>query len=474
MDENRAQTGIKGLDENLQGGFPRGSMILVAGNPGTGKTMFSGQFLYHGAAECSENGLYVSFSEGRAIFLENMRRFGRDFQELERKGRFDVLDLITIKEPGINSVVEMITTSIDASGTERLVIDSFTAMANAFSTIIDARVMIHLLSKIVRQTGCTTLLVTEIPTGRETIGMGIEEFVVDGIIILRRQMRDGYTIRKLEIAKMRGTRIKESRRIFTLHEGFKVFTPLRTEPVIGKPRRFNPIPNQTDRFSTGHRQLDEILGGFRRGDTILVELGKDIPAAIPALMFGALRANFITSGMGVFYLPPAGLNVERIIRLGRRYGITEKEHKRLLRIVTDGTEEKEAPYTLVFDPDAPEGILSLWNEAKRKLRKETGKPTLSLAYIDRITTSIPVKLTGRALDRAATTTKNEGGLLLLFSRPGSEELIQSVSNLSDLHLRLLNEQGIILFHGIRPRTLLYALEMTGCEGHPKLKITPLM
>ena len=34
--EDRTQTGIKELDENLEGGFPRGSMVMIAGNPGTG------------------------------------------------------------------------------------------------------------------------------------------------------------------------------------------------------------------------------------------------------------------------------------------------------------------------------------------------------------------------------------------------------------------------------------------------------
>lgn len=474
MDEKRAQTGIEGLDEIFHGGFPKGSMILVAGNPGTGKTMLSGQFLHHGAAECSENGLYVSFSEGRSIFLENMRKIGRDFKELENRGRFDVLDLITVKEPGIDAVMELITTRMDADGVERLVIDSFTAMSNAFSTAIDARVILHLLSKILRRAGCTTLLVAEMPTGRETIGMGIEEFVVDGVIILRRQLHDGYTIRKLEIAKMRGTRIEEPRRIFTLHEGLRILTPLRPDDITDKPRRFTPIPKPPNRFSTGHMRLDEILGGFGRGDTILVERGEDIPAIVPALMFGTLRANFIKCGMGVFYLPPAGLNVGKIIRFGELYGVTEEEQKRLLRIAVNGTEEKEAPHIIVFDPDDPAGTLNLWKETKRKLREATGKPTLSLAYIDRIISSIPPKGALRVLERVATTTKNEGGLLLLFSGPGPKELIRSASNLSEQHFKLMNEQGVILFHGIRPRTPLYALETNGSEEFAELKMTPLV
>jgi len=473
MDENRAQTGIAGLDKNIQGGFPKGSMILVAGNPGTGKTMFSGQFLYHGAAECSENGFYVSFSEGRATFLDNMSKFGLDFHELEKQGKFEVLDLITVKEPGIDPLMEMITTRIDATGAERLVVDSFTAMANAFSTVIDARVTLHLLSKIVRQTGCTTLLVTEIPTGLDTIGMGIEEFVVDGIIILARQLVDGYTVRKLEIAKIRGTKIEEPRMIFTLHDDFKVFTPLKFD-AVQKPQPFNPTPNPPDRFSTGHRQLDEILGGFRRGDTILVELGEDIAPFIPALLFGPLRMNFISNGMGVIFLPPEGESVDRIIRFGQRYGIDEEAHKRLMRIAISENQDKREPYTFILPPHDLKRSLEVWEELKKQMKEETGKPVFKMVYIEAFNVFLSLNQSRLVIAREITNTKNEGGLMLLFSKPGVEELTQYVTNMSNLHLRLFNEQGVTLFHGIRPRTPIYALEMSETEEYPRLKLTPLV
>ena len=57
--KSKVPTGIKGLDSVISGGFPRGSLILLAGNPGTGKTVFSSAFLYHGAVDYGENGIYV-------------------------------------------------------------------------------------------------------------------------------------------------------------------------------------------------------------------------------------------------------------------------------------------------------------------------------------------------------------------------------------------------------------------------------
>lgn len=65
MKGDRVPTGIEGLDPSIEGGFPRGSLILLAGNPGTGKTVFGAQFLYRGASVYGEPGVYVSFAESR-------------------------------------------------------------------------------------------------------------------------------------------------------------------------------------------------------------------------------------------------------------------------------------------------------------------------------------------------------------------------------------------------------------------------
>lgn len=187
MELKRIPTGIYGLDNLIGGGFPKGDLILLAGNPGTGKTIFSAQFLYRGAAEFGDKGIYVSFAESREVFYSHMLSFGFDFAKLEREGKFKFLDMVTTREGGVSTVMEMVLGEIHALGAKRLVLDSFSAMASAFKEPIDARIIVHtILSKIVRQAGCTTLLLVEIPTGMEQVGLGIEEFVADGVITLKR------------------------------------------------------------------------------------------------------------------------------------------------------------------------------------------------------------------------------------------------------------------------------------------------
>jgi len=202
----RVPTGISGLDSLIQGGFPRSSLILLAGHPGSGKTVMAGQFLYAGAASYKEKGVYVSFAEGRKPFLDFMNSLGIDMAAQERLGNIKVMDMVTVREEGLSIVLREVLDAIHSLKAQRLVVDSFSAMAQAFNREIEARIVLHtILSKVVRGLGCTTVLTCEVPWGSERIGMGIEEFVADGIILVSSFVENLAVKRRLLIVKLRGT-----------------------------------------------------------------------------------------------------------------------------------------------------------------------------------------------------------------------------------------------------------------------------
>lgn len=204
-DEERIPTGVAGFDPLLEGGFPAGSLITIAGRPGTGKTIFSSQFLHQGGLEYGQPGMYVSMLEGRRAYLRNMGRLGFDFEALEAKGLFRFLEMPTLTAEGLPAIWEEIVKNIYEQHTVRLVIDSFTAMAQVFQSQADVRIFTHiLLGKITSGAGCTTLMITELPSPNGGTG-GVEEFIADGVIhFYVAPVGDG-RIRYLEITKMRGT-----------------------------------------------------------------------------------------------------------------------------------------------------------------------------------------------------------------------------------------------------------------------------
>ncbi len=202
---DRTPTGINGLDDMVEGGFPKGSLILLAGSPGSGKTIASAHFLYHGAKSLNENGIYLSFAERREFFMDNMKKFGFDFEMLENQSKFKFLDLLTTREDTVSSTIGMLSREVLELDARRLVVDSFTAMAQAFRRRIDARIILHMIEKLMSKSQCTTLLLVELPTGTKTIGLGFEEFVADGVILFETvEEREGIRKRAV-IRKMRGT-----------------------------------------------------------------------------------------------------------------------------------------------------------------------------------------------------------------------------------------------------------------------------
>src|SRR3989442_14645305 len=106
--------------------------------------------------------MYVSMLEGRKAYFRNMNRLGLDLLPLEKKDLFRFLEMPTLSAEGLPAIWEEIVRNIDEAGIVRLVIDSFTAMSQAFGTQGDIRVFTHmLLGKIIGGAGCTTLMITE-------------------------------------------------------------------------------------------------------------------------------------------------------------------------------------------------------------------------------------------------------------------------------------------------------------------------
>jgi len=191
----------------LEGGFPAGSLITIAGRPGTGKTIFGSQFLYNGVTEHNQNGMYVSMLEGRKAYMRNMGRLGYDFETLERKGKFIFLEMPTMGPEALPAIWEEIVRNVEKHNIVRLVIDSYTAMAQAFEKQGDLRVFTHtLLGRIVGATGCTTLMIAEKALTETQIGYGVEEFIADGVIhFFLVPVAGDARIRYIEVTKMRGT-----------------------------------------------------------------------------------------------------------------------------------------------------------------------------------------------------------------------------------------------------------------------------
>jgi len=81
----KSPTGIVGLDEITDGGFPKGRPTLICGGAGCGKTLFSMEFLVRGALDYGEPGVFMAFEEKADELTLNVTSLGFDLEQLQKK-----------------------------------------------------------------------------------------------------------------------------------------------------------------------------------------------------------------------------------------------------------------------------------------------------------------------------------------------------------------------------------------------------
>jgi len=218
--EIRLKTGIPGLDPLIQGGLQKGDFILLLGDLGTGKTVFSSQFVYNSAKLYNETAVFATFEEDTRSLKRNMLRFGMDLNALEKEGKIKVLDLEALEGRGMGSNIEALLKALDDIGARRLVVDSMTAFMSGAEQKFDYSFLMHLIYKTLKREGVTTLMTVSKPQGSGIVPeMGVEEFVADGIFELRNYIsRDVEIKTQFLIRKMRGT--EHSRKFHSV-----LFTP---------------------------------------------------------------------------------------------------------------------------------------------------------------------------------------------------------------------------------------------------------
>jgi len=231
----RISTGIPKLDELLQGGIPKGFLVTVTGEPGTGKTILCLHFVQEGLKE-EEPAIYVTTEESRESLIRQAAQFGWDFYEPMTRGDLIIIDALmreTKSEWTLRrlTVEELIGIIIKAKqqfgyGHARLVIDSMSAFW------LDKPAMARKYSYQVKRTlskwNFTILMTSQYAiTTSDAFGFGVEH-VADGIIRFRRFIRGGELKRFLIIEKMRQT--NHDLRMWEIRivegEGLKLIKPI--------------------------------------------------------------------------------------------------------------------------------------------------------------------------------------------------------------------------------------------------------
>ncbi len=221
--------------------MPRGSIILLAGYPGAGKTTLATQFAYEGVRN-GERALYVSFVEPKEDFYRNSASFGINLAEAESKGLFKYYEALNVSTPeALSDLIEDILTQVDTMGASRVVVDSVSAVEQLAGNAARVREVLHSAFYVgLKKRGVTSILIAELPFGGQTVGLGPEEFIADGVIIMKYRYVKGKMERYAEVRKMRGSPVPMPHLPYTITQRGVVFPPaleLSSLPSGVRPRR---------------------------------------------------------------------------------------------------------------------------------------------------------------------------------------------------------------------------------------------
>ena len=208
-DNSRVRTGIEGFDKLIGGGFERDSTILLMGGAGTGKTLFSLQFLYEGITKFNEPGIFLSFEENKDSLYKHALQFGWDFKKLEDENKFK---LLFFKPHQVTKILEegggQIRDALNEMGAKRIVIDSITAYALLFNDEYKRREKVLEFFNLLSKWGITSIIVAEDSPESLEKEEGSIVFISDAVISMFYQHDEekGLRIHSLEVLKMRGTK----------------------------------------------------------------------------------------------------------------------------------------------------------------------------------------------------------------------------------------------------------------------------
>lgn len=284
----RHSTGSAPLDQILGGGLPTRSVNVVAGAPGSGKTVLALQILFHLARQGEKSLYFTTLSEPSIKLLGYMQQFSFfDPSLLESTIRF--VDLgTTLREHGEQTFDELLR-RVEDTEPAVVVIDSFKAVSDLLPLAARARTFIYDLAVQMSAWGAMTLLVGEYTD--DEIAHRPEFAVADGIIRLGSRRAELASTRELDVLKLRGADYVTGRHFFEIGREGHTFYPRVRAP---DPSSDLAIP-VSDRIPTGVAGLDHLLdGGIPRASATVVHGGTGAGKTLIGLHFlleGARRGE---------------------------------------------------------------------------------------------------------------------------------------------------------------------------------------
>jgi circadian clock protein KaiC len=229
--KERCVTGIEGLDSILGGGVPRGSLVLVTGVPGVGKTSLALEFALRGAV-MGERSLVLTTVERPEKLVASVPEFHFFDRGLVDSGKLEIKELTDFAGGGptygsheareqLTRLGSSIADYIAEHKVRRLVIDTYHTIFYGVKDETPSRDLLLSLSEAMYQNDCTGILVTD-----ANPSTSIESVIADGVIVLGNYERRSDLLRTLQVLKMKATSHSRAKYVIDLTDCGVLITPM--------------------------------------------------------------------------------------------------------------------------------------------------------------------------------------------------------------------------------------------------------
>jgi circadian clock protein KaiC len=262
---------IPNLDEILEGGFYKPSIVLVAGAAGSGKTTFAAQSAFN-AARAGETCLFISaLSEPPAMINNYMSRYSFFDQVLYETNKMNMISISeSLLKKGHDAVLEFMNQKISIIKPSRIVIDPLTVLGDILKSfeerpVSDDERRGFYFDLFTSMKSWNTLVIITGEFVLEDLRRSVVGYLADGIIFLSEETIGMRVERNLRIMKMRGQKYTSGKHSFKMGDnGITVFPRLLPQQMVERPA-------STVKISTGISGLDKMLdGGILDDDVMLV------------------------------------------------------------------------------------------------------------------------------------------------------------------------------------------------------------
>jgi len=257
-------SGVEGLDTILKGGFLRGGIYLVQGDPGAGKTILGNQLCFNHAAAGGRALFVTLLAETHARMLTHHRGLAFFDQSIIPHELFYVSAFHTLEDEGLAGLLQLLRREIERRRVSLLVLDGMSMARESSRSGLEFKKFIHSLQAQATLADCTTFLLSSLVERPPPP----EHTMLDGVIELASHLFGRRAERTLEVVKRRGLGYLRGRHSVRITDAGLVVFP-RVEALLSKPTREESVDGP--RLSTCAPALDAMLGGgLPRGSTTML------------------------------------------------------------------------------------------------------------------------------------------------------------------------------------------------------------